>query len=95
MSQRKIRPFAAILLLVEELSPDQRLDLLDVLRGRPAKVERKKKEKVEKPPKEAKPAKVPICATCGNVEDFADHKTESPDYHIFRTDIKKAKAATQ
>jgi hypothetical protein len=28
-------------------------------------------------------AKEPICATCGNVEDYVDHSEPSPSYHPF------------
>jgi len=32
----------------------------------------------------------PICATCGNVEDFADHSQPSPHYHKFEPPQSKA-----
>lgn len=34
-------------------------------------------------------SKVPACATCGNKAAFDDHQKDSPNYHIFRTEIKK------
>lgn len=93
MGSKKLRPFAEILILEKQLSDDQRLDLLDVLRGRPQRAAKSKAAKPkDKEPKEAKPTKAPICATCGNVEDFADHKPESDVFHKFRTEI-KTKAA--
>lgn len=86
--QRKLRPFAEILILVNSLSDDQKADLLDVLRGRPQRAERKASKRTE-------PAKAKLCATCGNPKEFADHAESSDSYHIFRTEVKrKAAGAT-
>lgn len=93
MAQRKLRPFAEILILVNSLTDEQKADLLDVLRGKPTKKERKTSKRAEKPPKEAE-KKPDICVTCGNEEPFFDHKVESPVYHKFRTSL-KTKAATE
>lgn len=107
MSARKLRPFAEILILEKELSPDQRLDLLDVLRGRPQRASKAKTPKEPKEPKEPKPPKetkekpkkteelfkAPICDTCGNEEDYADHSQPSPNYHPFTTGAKKKPVA--
>lgn len=35
----------------------------------------------------------PICATCGNVEDYVDHSEPSPSYHPFTTSIASASHA--
>lgn len=85
--QRKLRPFAEILNLVDALNDEQRADLLDYLRGKQPKKERKVSKKAEKP------AKVEMCATCGNEKTHADHQESSDVYHIFRTSLKQ-KAAT-
>lgn len=34
----------------------------------------------------------PICATCGNVEDYVDHSEPSPSYHGFESSSSKAAA---
>jgi hypothetical protein len=34
----------------------------------------------------------PICATCGNVEDYVDHSEPSPSYHRFESSSSKAAA---
>lgn len=91
MAQRKLRPFAEILILVNSLTDEQKADLLDVLRGKPTKKERKTSKKADKTEKSAKPD---ICVTCGNVESFIDHQPESEVYHKFRASL-KTKAATE
>lgn len=36
---------------------------------------------------------VPVCAVCNNEETHADHQPDSPEYHVFRTELKKKAAA--
>lgn len=86
MASRKLRPFAEILILVNSLTDEQKADLLDVLRGKQPKKERKASKKTEKPPK------VDMCAICGNEKTFVDHQESSPDYHVFRTSLKQKAA---
>lgn len=81
MSQKKLRPFAEILILVKLLSEDQKLDLLDVLRGRPQRASKAK-------PKEPK-AKLCALPNCGQSESHVNHNPESEDYHLFQPEIKK------
>lgn len=92
MGAKKLRPFAEILILVNSLTDEQKADLLDVLRGKPAKKERKARTpKAEKP---EKASKVEMCVTCGNEKTHFDHTEASDSYHIFRTSL-KTKAATE
>lgn len=86
MAQRKLRPFAEILNLVDALSDEQRADLLDYLRAKQPKKERK--TKTAKQPKEAAKADGK-CVTCGNEKEHADHQELSDDYHVFRTSVKQ------
>lgn len=89
MAAHKLRPFAAILNLVDALNDEQRADLLDYLRAKQPKKERKTSKKVEKVP-----SKVEVCVTCGNEKTHFDHQEESRDYHIFRTSVKHKAATT-
>jgi len=79
MAQRKLRPFAEILNLVDALNDEQRADLLDYLRGKQPKKERKTKKAKE----------IPRCVTCGYAEESINHKPETDGYHLFRTEVKK------
>lgn len=85
MAQRKLRPFAEILNLVDALNDEQHADLLDYLRGKQPKKERKARQ--PKPLKETTKAEGK-CATCGKPESDAGHNEASDDYHIFRTSLK-------
>jgi hypothetical protein len=49
------------------------------------------KTKRARGPNKAKDSGLPKCATCGNVESYADHQPDSDVYHIFRTSLKKSK----
>lgn len=88
MAQRKLRPLPHILNLINELTDEQRADLLDYLRGKQPKKERKVGKKTEK-----SPTKVDTCAICGNEKSFVDHQESSTNYHIFRTSVKQKAAA--
>lgn len=35
----------------------------------------------------------PLCASCGNVEDYEDHAQPSPHYHVFEAPAAKASVA--
>ena len=73
------------------------LDLVDPQPEEPAKPKPKRKAKGKSPRASSladaiKPSpkpREPICATCGNVEDYVDHSEPSPSYHAFQS----AKAA--
>lgn len=91
MANRKLRPFAEILNLVNALSDEQRADLLDYLRVGQPKKERKPTKKAEKVDKVVK---ADICATCGNEASHPDHEESSDAYHIFRTSLKHKAAKT-
>lgn len=86
MAQRKLRPFVAILTLADALNDEQRADLLDYLRGKQPKKERK--AQVRKTEKSEKAPKVEMCAICGNEKTYVDHQEDSPSYHVFRTSVK-------
>lgn len=102
MGAKKLRAFAEVLLLVNELNAEQRADLLDVLRGRPQRASKPKaakpaaasakEPKEPKAPKQPRLVEGPICEACGNEEGHTDHFQPSPNYHPF--DVKKAKATT-
>jgi len=78
----------------ESWSYEQRmvfLDLVDPQAEEPVKARPKRKAKgksaraasladaIKSSPK----PREPICATCGNVEDYVDHSEPSPSYHPF------------
>ena len=76
---RKISTVVKIIQLLHTLSDDERKIVTDYIRSQTT-TPRKGKKKVEKDP---------ICATCGNMESFADHNPSSDVFHKFRTTIKK------
>lgn len=81
------------------LPPEERAYFLDLIDPQAEQAKRKPKRKAKGKSARAssladaiKPSpkpREPICATCGNVEDYVDHSEPSPSYHAFQS----AKAA--
>lgn len=94
MAQRKLRPLPHILNLINELTDEQRADLLDYLRGKQPKKERKPNKKTEKAPKETTKAEGK-CVTCGELEFDGTalspkHDLAAPEFdHKFRASLKQ------
>jgi hypothetical protein len=85
---KRIGPEARIIALFTALPDDSKRIVMDVIKSQtavPRKVSTKKAAK-----KTAESA-VPTCVTCGNAESDPNHSTDSPEYHIFRTTLKKSR----
>lgn len=79
MAKKKLSNLVQAMNLFVLLDERDKQTLADYVHSQTA-TPRKGKKKVEKDP---------ICATCGNMESFADHNPSSDAFHKFRTTIKK------
>ena len=78
MAKKKLSTLVQAMNLFVLLDERDKQTLADYIRSQTTTPRKGSKKKVE-----------PICATCGNVESFADHNPSSDVFHKFRTTIKK------